>query len=227
MGPDEVAAFLSHLAAREHVSASIQNQALCALLFLYSDVLQKPLAPLPGIVHARRPVRVPVVLTRSEVRAVLAELRGTPWLLVSLYGSGLRLMECLQLRVKDLDLDRHQMVIRRAKGQKDRVTVLPDSVRPRLLEHLESVRRIHASDLMRGFGTTPLPEALERKYLHAGNEWKWQFVFPDAHSSTLLTRRVPNVRVTTAGRCAAWFRRWGSSRRALRHAWRLENGWRD
>ena len=181
MGPAEVAAFLSHLAVHEHVSASTQNQALCALLFLYSNVLQTPLAQLAGIVHARRPVRVPVVLTRDEVRAVLAELRGTSWLVVSLlYGSGLRLMECLQLRVKDLDLERRQIVLRRAKGQKDRVTVLPDSVRPRLIEHLEGVHRIHEADLTRGFGAAPLPEALERKYPNAGKEWKWQFVFPAA-----------------------------------------------
>jgi len=116
---------------------------------------------------------------RDEVRAILAELHGTSWLIVSLlYGSGLRLMECLELRVKDLDLERRQIVLRRAKGQKDRITVLSDSVRPRLVEHLEAVRRIHTRDLTRGFGVAPLPEALERKYPNAGKEWKWQFVDP-------------------------------------------------
>jgi integron integrase len=176
---NEVAQFLSHLAVHEHISASTQNQALCALLFLYAEVLQTPLDPLAGIVHARRPVRVPVVLTRDEVRAVLAELRGTSWLIVALlYGSGLRLMECLELRVKDLDLERRQIVLRRAKGQKDRITVLPESIRLRLLEHLDAVRRVHTTDLARGCGAAPLPEALARKYPNASTEWKWQFVFP-------------------------------------------------
>jgi integron integrase len=181
MGPDEVSTFLSDLAVEKHVSASTQNQALCALLFLYADVLQAPLAHVTGVVHARRPIRVPVVLTRDEVRAVLADLRGAPLLIVSLlYGSGLRLMECLELRVKDVDLERRQIVLRRAKGQKDRITVLPDSLRPRLVEHLDAVRRIHTTDLARGVGAVPLPEALERKYPNAGKEWKWQFVFPAA-----------------------------------------------
>lgn len=179
MGGDEVAAFLSHLAVHDHVSASTQNQALAALLFLYGEVLNKPVGHVAGIVHARRPITVPVVLTRDEVRAVLAELPSTSWLIISiLYGSGLRLMECLELRVKDLDLERRQIVPRRAKGQKDRVTVLPESVRPRLVEHLAAVRRIHQRDLARGLGAAPLPEAIERKYPNAAKEWKWQFVFP-------------------------------------------------
>ena len=184
MGHVEVAAFLSHLAVIGGVSASTQNQALCALLFLYKDVLHKPIGHLDVLVHAKRPVRVPVVLTRDEVRAVLAELRGTSWLVVAiLYGGGLRLLECLELRVKDVDLERRQIILRRAKGQKDRITILAESVRPRLVEHLAEVRRIHQRDLARGYGTAPLPEALERKYPNAGKEWNRQFVFPAARMS--------------------------------------------
>src|SRR5262249_48232105 len=148
MGQEEVAAFLSYLAVKRHVSASTQNQALSALLFLYKDVLERPFANLDSIVRAERPVRLPVVLTRDEVRAVLAELQGTTWLVASLlYGAGLRLMECLELRMKDIDLERRQIVLRRGKGQKDRITVLPESVRPRLIEHLARVRRLHDHDL--------------------------------------------------------------------------------
>jgi integron integrase len=177
MGSVEIAAFLSHLAVVGRVSASTQNQALCALLFLYKDVLKKPFEDLKDLVHAKRPVRVPVVLTRDEVRAVLAQLHGTSWLVAAiLYGGGLRLLECLALRVKDIDLERRQIVLRRAKGQKDRRTVLAESVLPRLIEHLADVRRTHERDLTRGYGSAPLPEALERKYPNAAKEWKWQGV---------------------------------------------------
>lgn len=181
MGSVEIAAFLSHLAVIGRVSASTQNQALSALLFLYKDVLKKPFGDLDDLVHAKRPIRVPVVLTREEVRAVLAELHGTSWLVVAiLYGGGLRLLECLELRVKDVDLERRHIVLRRAKGQKDRITVLAEFVRPRLVEHLAEVRRIHQRDVARGYGVAPLPEALDRKYPNAAKEWKWPFVFPAA-----------------------------------------------
>jgi len=179
LGPAEITAFVTHLAVHEHVSASTQNQALSALLFLYRTVLGRPLGRIDGIVHAKRPKRLPVVLTRDEVRAVLSRLHGTSWLMAwLLYGTGLRLSECLNLRVKDVDLERGQIVLRRGKGQKDRVTVLPGSERPRLDEHLARVRQIHERDLARGLGAAPLPDAVARKYPNAAREWRWQFIFP-------------------------------------------------
>jgi hypothetical protein len=158
MGPTEISAFLSHLAVQQHVSASTQNQALCALLFLYNEGLRQPVGTLDGIVRARRPVKVPVVLTRDEVRAVLAQLHGTSWLVGSLlYGAGLRLLEALNLRVKDVDLDRRQIVVRRGKGQKDRITVLAEAIRPQLIDHLRHVPHLHERDVVSGFGSAPLP----------------------------------------------------------------------
>jgi len=181
MGPADVAAFVSHLAVQEHVSASTQNQALSALLFLYREVLGRPIGRVDGIVHAKRPKTLPVVLTRDEIRALLSKLHGTSWLVTwLLYGTGLRLFECLELRVKDIDVERCQVVLRRGKGQKDRVTVLPSSGRPRLEEHFARVRRIHARDLARGLGAAPLPDAVGRKYPNAARDWRWQFVFPAA-----------------------------------------------
>ena len=181
MGPAEITAFVSHLAVHEHVSASTQNQALSALLFLYREVLGRPIEGLAGIVHAKGPKRLPVVMTRDEVRAVLSKLDGTSWLVGwMLYGTGLRLSECLELRIKDLDLERCQVVLRRGKGQKDRVTVLPTSVKPRLEEHLGRVRKVHERDLARGLGAVPMPDAVGRKYPNAAREWRWQFVFPAA-----------------------------------------------
>ena len=184
--PDEllatdVAAFLSWLADVRHVSASTQNQALSAVLFLYRVVLQKDLGRLPTVAQARTPARLPVVLSRTEVAAILAELRGAVRLIVSLlYGSGLRLSESLELRVKDIDFERQQVVVRRGKGQKDRVTLLPASVRPDLARHLGGVKQQHEEDRRRGFGRVVLPFALDRKLPGAGLEWGWQFVFPAA-----------------------------------------------
>ncbi|MCX6539886.1 MAG: integron integrase [Acidobacteria bacterium] len=149
------------------------------MLFLYRDVLGVPLGPVDSVVRARTPVRLPVVLSRAEVRGLLAELRGTMWIIGALlYGSGLRLRECLELRVKDVDVERHQIVIRRGKGQKDRVTPLPMLVRDRLATHLADVKRLHEADLIEGSGRVVLPGALGRKYPSASTAWAWQFVFP-------------------------------------------------
>jgi integron integrase len=177
----DVAAFLSSLAVDRHVSASTQNQALNALLFLYHAVLDRPLPPFPGVVRARTPKRLPVVLTRDEVRRVLAELDETPRLVASLlYGAGLRLLECLELRVKDVDLARHEITVRRGKGAKDRRTVLPASTKAPLAAHLERVRALHTADLANGLGRAMLPDALAAKYPNADRSWTWQFVFPAA-----------------------------------------------
>jgi integron integrase len=179
LGEPEIVRFLSDLAARRNVSASTQNQALSALLFLYRVVLGVELAELSGIVRPRRPVRVPVVLSRGEVNALLGQLHGVCWLVASvLYGGGLRLREALSLRVKDIDFDRNEIIVRDGKGRKDRVTVLPRSLKRPLAAHLERVRRQHANDLKSGRGSVEMPYALARKYPNAGREWSWQWVFP-------------------------------------------------
>jgi integron integrase len=179
LGPSEVRQFLSMLAVRGHVAASTQNQAFSALLFLYRDVLERELAGLDEAVRAKRPVRLPQVLTPAEVQAVLTHLRGTILLMASLlYGSGLRLLECARLRVKDVDFSRGEITVREGKGQKDRVTVLPAKVAESLRRHLERVRCQHEADLALGGGSVALPEALARKYPRADREWAWQWVFP-------------------------------------------------
>src|SRR3990172_5157446 len=179
MGEREVVAFLTHLAVERHVSSSTQGQALAALLFLYRHVLDRPLEGLGPIPRARAPVGLPVVLTRQEVQRVLAGLEGTVGIVGALlYGSGMRLMECLTLRVKDLDLERGEFRIRRAKGAKDRVTVLARTARGPLERHLERVRQAHARDLEEGAGWVELPDALGRKDPSAGRSWPWQWVFP-------------------------------------------------
>jgi integron integrase len=184
LGAPEVSAFLSHLANRRNVSASTQNQALAALLFLYRHVLDVQLPWLDDVDRAKRPSRLPVVLTRKEAAAVLARLSGTNWLMASLlYGSGLRLRECLSLRVKDLDFEYRQISVRDGKGAKDRVTVLALSISDPLKRHLEGVRALHESDLRRGLGKVHLPFALARKYPHAEKQWCWQYLFPAAKLS--------------------------------------------
>jgi integron integrase len=178
MGSTEVNAFLSHLAVNEQVSASTQNQALAALLFLYRNLLERELE-LDGVVRARTRQRLPVVLSEAEVRAVRQQLEGEPALVVGLlYGSGLRLMEALRLRVKDLDVERRELTVRDGKGGKDRLTLLPQSLVPALQEHLLQVRSIHRNDLNAGWGRVLMPYALERKYPNASREWGWQWVFP-------------------------------------------------
>ena len=179
MGAPEIPAFLTWLATNRRVSASTENQSLSALLFLYRDVLHIEVGPIENVPRARVPVRVPVVLSRDEVARIMKHLNGVTWIMVVLlYGAGLRLQECLELRVKDIDLERRQIVIRRGKGQKDRPTVLPTVVVEPLARHLESVKRQHEADLVRGLGRVVLPFALDRKYPNAPTEWAWQFVFP-------------------------------------------------
>ena len=181
----EVSAFLSALATEGKVAASTQNQALSALLFLYKEVLQRELAFIGGVVRVKRPPKLPVVLDPGEVRAVLARLRA-PYRLMAelLYGSGLRLLECLRLRIKDVDFQYLHVVVRETKGGKDRRTMLPVSLVPTLRAHLEEVRRWHLADLAAGFGTVHLPGALERKMPNASREWVWQYVFPAGTRST-------------------------------------------
>lgn len=179
MGGPEVVAFLGHLAERQNVAASTQNQAFNALVFLYREVLEAPLEGLGPIVRARRPRRLPVVLTEQEVRALLEAMTGVPGVVAALlYGSGLRLLEALRLRVKDVDFDRGEIVIREGKGRRDRVTMLPHSLRDTLLHQLEVARAYHRADLAQGFGAVFLPGALDRKYPAAPKEWHWQYVFP-------------------------------------------------
>ena len=178
MGDVEINTFLSHLAVEGHVAASTQNQALAALLFLYRDVLGRQVPWLECLVRARRPERLPVVLSRDEVRAVLARLEGTPRLVAELlYGTGMRLLECLGLRVQDLDFGLNQVLVRDGKGGKDRRTMLPAALREPLERHLHGVREAFAADAAAGVGVT-LPGGLARKYRHAPHEWAWWYVFP-------------------------------------------------
>ena len=179
LGEAEISAFLSHLAVKGRVAASTQNQALGALLFLYRDVLDVGVARLEGLVRAKRPARLPVVLSRAQVRVLLARFTGVPRLVVSLlYGSGLRLSECLELRIKDVELERHLIVVRSGKGDRDRVTVLPASLTVALEAHRSSVRRLFDADRRDERFAVVLPEALARKYPNAGREWAWQWLFP-------------------------------------------------
>jgi integron integrase len=179
MGPQEITAFLSMLATERRVSASTQNQALGALLFMYRVVLERDVPWLADLVRAKRPGHLPVVLSRDEVVLVLQALQGVPRLMaVVLYGSGLRLLECARLRVKDVDFDRRQLLVRSGKGDRDRVTVLPEAAREPLRAHLEAVRHQHAADMRIGAGWVELPSALATKLPSAGREWSWQWVFP-------------------------------------------------
>lgn len=181
MGAPEMTAFLSWLATSQQVSASTQNQALSALLFLYKHVLHVDVGPIEPAARGKMPHRIPVVLSPSEVSQILGQLTGAVWLIVALlYGAGLRLQECLELRVKDLDVDRHEISVRRGKGQKDRRTMLPTGIDDRLRTHLLEVKRQHERDLAAGFGRVVLPYTLERKYPNAPTAWGWQFVFPAA-----------------------------------------------
>jgi integron integrase len=179
LGEPEVERFLSSLATDRNVSASTQNQALAALLFLYEGVLDRKLKWLDNIVHAKRPERLPVVLSRGEVAAVLGRMQGVERLCASLlYGAGLRLLEVLQLRVKDVDFAGQQLHVRDGKGRKDRVTLLPASLQTDLRVHLDRVKAQHEADLRLGAGFVELPDALRVKYPSAPREWPWQWVFP-------------------------------------------------
>lgn len=184
MGEPEVSKFLSYLAVEGKVSASTQNQALSALLFLYQEVLKQELGWINNVKRAKKPSHVPVVFTKEEAKAVLLRLEGTKWLMASLlYGAGLRLMECLGLRVKDIDFSYNQIVVRDGKGGKDRLTMLPESLKAPLKKHLEKVRILHEQDLKEGFGKVYLPFALAKKYPNAEREFAWQYVFPSSNRS--------------------------------------------
>ena len=179
MSEPEIVQFLNHLAVQQKVAASTQNQALSALVFLYREVLDKKIGLLDNLERAKQPARLPVVLTEAEVRHVLAHLEGRHWLMASLlYGAGLRLMECLRLRVKDVDFEYRQITVRDGKGQKDRITMLPESSTELLKHQLEKARILHSQDLAAGYGEVYLPYALERKYKNASREWGWQYLFP-------------------------------------------------
>jgi integron integrase len=179
MGAPEITQFLSSLAIEGRVAASTQNQALSALLFLYRHVLHQDLPWLDDVVRAKRPKRLPIVLTRDEVRAVIFELDGTPRLMATLlYGAGLRLLECCRLRTQDIDFATNQVIVRDGKGAKDRATVLPGVAKATLAQHLQKMKQQHDADLARGAGWVELPWALARKYPNAGREWSWQWVFP-------------------------------------------------
>jgi integron integrase len=179
LGAAEVERFLTALAVEAKVSASTQNQALAAILFLYRDVLKLNLRWLDGLVRAKRPQRLPEVLQRDEVALLLSEVHGVSRLMAALmYGTGLRVLECASLRVKDIHFEAHQIFVRGGKGRKDRVTILPHTLELMLQEHLRRVRRQWEADLRAGAGWVELPDALQRKYPNAGHEWTWQWVFP-------------------------------------------------
>lgn len=194
MGSDQIRQFLTHLAVEANVAASTQNQALCALLFLYRHVLRVELPDIEGVERAKRPARVPVVFTRQKVDRLLAQLTGTHALVTSLlYGSGLRLMEALRLRVKDLDFDYQQITVRSGKVEKNRRTILPRPLTELLRHQLARVKLLHDQDLREGCGAVHLPYALARKYPQAAREWAWQYVFPSANLSTDPREESPGV----------------------------------
>jgi integron integrase len=175
----EINAFLTNLAIKEKISASTQNQALSALLFLYRHVIGRDVGNLGEVIRARKTTRLPVVMTRDEIKAVLANLKDEKWIMASLmYGAGLRLMECLRLRVQDIDFSRNEIMVRDGKGAKDRITMLPESLKVPLQKHLNKVKAIHEWDLNEGWGRVLMPEALDRKYPNAPREWRWQWIFP-------------------------------------------------
>ena len=185
MAEAEVTEFLTHLARDGRVAASTQNQALSALLFLYKQVLKQEISWLEGVERAKRPARMPVVLTRDEVHKIFAHLHGTLRLMAGLlYGSGLRLMECVRLRVKDIDFGYAHITVRDGKGAKDRVTMLPVNLTKSLERHLQKVQAQHEEDLEAGFGSVFLPNAIARKYPRAAKEWAWQYVFPSSRLSS-------------------------------------------
>jgi len=225
MGPAEITAFLSMLATERRVSASTQNQALGALLFLYRAVLERDVPWLDDLVRAKRPGRLPIVLSRDEVRHLLQAMHGTPRLMAAiLYGGGLRLLECARLRAKDVDFDRSQLVVRSGKGDRDRVTVLPDLVRESLGQHLERTKRTHQTDLRHDAGWVELPEAIARKLPGAGRQWAWQWVFPatrtyhDRETGQVRRHHLHESVLQRAVHDAA--RRAGLAKRVTTHAFR-------
>jgi len=224
MASPEVEHFLTHLAVDRNVAASTQNQALSALLFLYREVLHKDLGSIQAL-RAKRPQRIPTVLSKQEALAVLACLSDVYQRMAQLlYGSGLRLLECARLRVKDLDFEYRQVIVRDGKGQKDRVTILPEAAIPELRRHLRHVKLRHEDDLAEGYGEVYLPYALERKYPNAGRDWIWQFVFPapkrslDPRSKKLRRHHLDPSNLQKAVKVAA--RRAGVEKRVTCHTFR-------
>ncbi|WP_421621848.1 integron integrase [Alkalilimnicola ehrlichii] len=209
MGAAQVRAFLTDLAVERHVAPATQNQALNALVFLYSKVLEQPLGEIGGIVRAKRRERLPVVLSRDEVSRLLANLSGAYWLIACLqYGSGLRLLESVRLRVKDVDFRHRAVFVRRGKGGKDRVVTLADELITPLQRHLEGRKNLFEQDLRAGHGKAFLPHALERKYPNASSEWGWQYVFPssrvarDPRSAVVRRHHIDESAVQKAVRAA-------------------------
>lgn len=191
LGVVEVGRFLTYLAVKRKVSSSTQNQAFSALLFLYRHVFKMELGMLENVTRAKKPERLPVVFSKDEVKAILVQLEGCKWLMgYLLYGAGLRLKECLCLRVKDIDFSYKQITIRDGKGNKDRITVLPIVIIENLKHHLQKVKTMHERDIRAGFGSVYLPYALERKYKNAGREWGWQYVFPSYRLSVDPRSRI-------------------------------------
>jgi integron integrase len=179
MGAQEISRFLTYLATKRNVAASTQNQALNAIVFLYKQVLQKEIGDLGPTERAKKPERLPTVMSREEAGRLLAAMTGIHQLMAKLlYGCGLRLMECVRLRIKDVDFDQNQIIVRDGKGMKDRVTMLPEQLKPLLAEQIKRVCILHEQDLRNGLGEVYLPYALERKYPHAAREINWQYVFP-------------------------------------------------
>ena len=232
-----VRAFLTYLAVEEHVSASTQNQAFCALLFLYKQVLQMESPDLSGVPRARPSRRLPVVFTQAEARAVISQMKGARRLIAGLlYGSGLRIMEAVRLRIKDIDFERDEITVRDAKGEKQRVTMLPTSLKQRLQVQVEAVRKLHQLDLRRGYGEVYLPYALDRKYRNAARELTWQYLFPaekfslDPRSGKMRRHHVAEQNIqrsVKAGLQAAAIRKNGSCH-SFRHSFAthlLENGY--
>jgi integron integrase len=225
MGEKEISAFLTHLAVDQHVAASTQNQALSALLFLYQQVLERKLDFMDKIERVTRPPKLPVVFTRAEARAALAQLEGDYRVMGELlYGAGLRLMELLRLRVKDIDFGYNQIIVRESKGMRERRTVLPARLKPCLQLHLERVRQLHRQDLARGVGAVYLPFALARKYGNASRDWRWQYLFPaaklsaDPRGSGMRRHHVGEKNLQNAVKIA--IRRAGLSKAASCHTFR-------
>ena len=237
LGAEAVRAFLTHLAVHEHVSASTQNQAFNALLFLYRQVLRQEAPKIEGVERARHSRRLPVVFTKAEASAVIAQMSGARRLIAALlYGSGLRIMEAVRLRVKDIDFGREEITVRDGKGEKDRVTMLAQAVKRRLMVQVEAVRKLHQQDLKRGYGEVYLPYALERKYRGAAKDFIWQYVFPaeklsvDPRSGRIRRHHVAEQNVQRAVKSAlhaAGVRKNGSCH-SFRHSFAthlLENGY--
>lgn len=194
LGEKDINEFLSHLAVNKKVAASTQNQALCGIVFLYKHVLKIDIGELGEMVWAKKPKRLPVVFTRAEAQAIIDQLTGIKWIMVNiLYGSGLRLMECLRLRVQDVDFEQKQIIVRNGKGAKDRATLFPEIIKKPLTQHLKTVKMQHLKDLADGYGKVYLPFALEKKYPNASKEWSWQYIFPSEKLSidprTVIKRR--------------------------------------